>query len=225
MSVDDPIYMDLGDFVPESYTIRFAIADREYMFDFAEATVHEVLTLMARQSQSDDFIASAHSTVFSFLKKHITSGDVGRLEQDLKSVPYRSKRGTLDLEGILNALNKRFRKKTPWGEQKKSEQPCVWFMRQIAFLMHASSGALAHDIIMSLSWRQFGVYLDSFTWLIREQTEKGHAQNAKDDLISMSNNPLVKAKKEQMIEETKSRVAKLRNRSVKRTSITRSLLK
>lgn len=225
MNADDPIYMDLGDFVPESYTVRFAIADREYVFDFAEATVHEVLTLVADRAQCDDFIARAQSMVFSFLKKHITKGDVEELKHDLASVPYKSKHGDLDLEGILNALNKRFKKKTPWGEQKKSEQPCVWFMRQIAFLMHASSGALTHDAIMNLSWRQFGVYLDSFTWLLREQTEKGHAQNAKDDLTAMVHNPLAKAKKAKMLEETKSRVAKLRNRSVKRTSITRSLLK
>jgi len=97
-------------------------------------------------------------------------------------------------------------------------------MRQIAFLMQASKGALSHEAIMNLSWRQFGVYLDSFTWLIREQSEKGRQQNAKDDLLTMASNPLVKAKKAQMVEETKERVAKVKNKSGKRESVTRRIL-
>lgn len=216
--------MDLGDFIPESYTVRFVIAEHEYVFDFAEATVFEVLALMARQTNDDDFIKQAHALILPFLKAHITAGDIGALEADLRCLPYRGERGSLDLESILDALNKRFKGKNAWGEQNKAEQPCIWFMRQIAFLMQASKGALTHDTIMRLSWRQFGVYLDSFTWLIREQTEKGRMQNAKDDLISMSSNPLVKAKKAQMIEETKERVAKVKNRSVKKESVTRRIL-
>lgn len=216
--------MDLGDFIPESYTVRFVIGKREYIIDFAEATVFEVLQLMARQMNQDDFIEQAHEIIVPFLKGHITAGDVGALESDLRCLPFRGKRGSLDLESILDALNKRFKGKSGWGEQKQSEQPCVWFMRQIAFLMQASKGALSHEAIMHLSWRQFGVYLDSFTWLIREQTEKGRMQNAKDDLISMSKNPLAKARKAQMIEETKEQVARVKNRSVKKESVTRRIL-
>ena len=217
-----PIYMDLGDFIPESYTVRFAIGKNEYLFDFAEATVFEVLQLMAGQMNQSDIIQQAHAIILPFLKGRIAEGDAEKLESDIKCLPYRGK--SLDLERILDTLNKRFKGKSGWGEQKQSEQPCVWFMRQIAFLMQASKGALSHDVIMNLFWRQFGVYLDSFTWLVREQTEKGRMQNAKDDLTSMSKNPLVKAKKAQMIEETKERVAKVKNRSVKKESVTRRIL-
>lgn len=217
-----PIYMDLGDFIPESYTLRFVIGKNEYVFDFAEATVFEVLQLMAGQMNQGDIIEQAHALILPFLKAHITEGDAEELEGDLQCLPYRG--ASLDLESIIDALNRRFKGKSAWGEQKQSEQPCVWFMRQIAFLMQASKGALTHDGIMNLSWRQFGVYLDSFTWLVREQTERGRMQNAKDDLLSMANNPLVKAKKAHMIEETKERVAKLKNRSVKRESVTRRIL-
>lgn len=219
-----PIYMDLGDFIPQSYVIRFAIGKREYVCDFAEATVFEVLQLMAGQMNHDDFIEQAHSIIFPFLQAHITEGDAEKLEEDLRCLPFRGAPNSLDLEKILDALNKRFKGKAAWGEQRQSEQPCVWFMRQIAFLMQASKGALTHDGIMNLSWRQFGVYLDSFTWLLREQTEKGRTQNAKDDLVTMSNNPLVKARKAQMIEETKEKVAKVKNRSVKKESVTRRIL-
>lgn len=219
---DHPIYMDLGDFIPESYTLRFAIGKRTYVFDFAEATVYEVLQFMVRAAD-DDFLKDALAVILPFLTEHLAEGDPRHLESDLRCLPYKGKSG-LDLQRILDVLNKRFKRKVPWGDLKSTEQPCIWFMRQIAFLMQASEGALTHEIIMQLSWRQFGVYMDSFTWLLREQTEKGKAQNARDDLISMGRDPRVKARKEEMIRETKERVAHLKNRSTKRRSVTRNLL-
>jgi hypothetical protein len=224
MSFGNTIYMDLGDFIPESYTLRFAVGSRAYVFDFAEATVFEVLQFMTREAK-EDVVSEARAIILPFLRGHLTEGDAKQLQRDLLCLPYKGKRGTLDLERILEVINKRFRRKSPWGEQKNPEQPCIWFLRQIAFLMQASEGALSHETIMGLSWRQFGVYMDSFTWLLREQTDKGRAQNARDDLTSMSRNPQVKAKKEEMIRETKERVAHLKNRSLKRGSLSRNLLR
>lgn len=222
--MSDTVYMDLGDFIPERYTLRFVISGRAYTFDFAEATVFEVLEFMTREAKRD-VIEEARAIILPFLRKHLTEGDSVQLERDIRFLPYKGKRGFLDLERILEVINKRFRVKTPWGEKKAADQPCIWFLRQIAFLMQASQGALTHEAVMQLSWRQFGVYMDSFTWLLREQTDKGRAQNARDDLASMAGNPRVKARKEEMIKETKERVARVRNRSVERGSVTRHLLR
>jgi hypothetical protein len=93
--------MDLGDFIPESYTVHFVIGECQYDFDFAEATVFEVLQLMAGQMNQGDIIAQAHSIILPFLKAHLTEGDAEKLESDLKCLPYRGE--SLDLERILDA--------------------------------------------------------------------------------------------------------------------------
>ena len=63
---------------------------------------------------------------------------------------------------------------------------------------------------MQLSWRQFLVYIDSFTWLLREQTEQGRIDNARDDLLAMSRDPRIKERKQKMVDETKQKVARLK---------------
>lgn len=76
-------------------------------------------------------------------------------------------------------------------------------VRQVAFLMRASKGGLTHSDIMKLTWRQFHVYLDSFTWLVREENEDGRKQNRRDDLEAMKADPAVKAYRETLAEETR----------------------
>lgn len=85
-------------------------------------------------------------------------------------------------------------------------------VRQVAFLMWASKGALTHDIIMKLTWRQFQVYLDSFSWLMNEQGEDGKQKNRTNDLRAMVNNPEAKERKQSMLQETKEKVAKMKER-------------
>jgi hypothetical protein len=84
----------------------------------------------------------------------------------------------------------------------------VWFVRQIAWLMRESKGALTHSAIMNLTWRQFGVYLDSFTWIAREQTKEGQQENRRDDLKAKAADPRAKAWKKRILEETKRAVQK-----------------
>lgn len=91
--------------------------------------------------------------------------------------------------------------------------------------MDASKGALDHATIMGLTWRQFGVYMDAFTWLAREQSEKGRQENARDDLEAMSKIPEVKERKQKMVLEAKERVRKAKKRSGKGKSVKRDLLK
>ena len=59
--------------------------------------------------------------------------------------------------------------------------------------MHASKGGLSYDQIMRLTWRQFGAYLDAFTWLLREQSPEGQAENAADDK-KVLDDPEIRAK-------------------------------
>lgn len=75
--------------------------------------------------------------------------------------------------------------------------------RQVAFLMRASNGGLTHKRIMRLTWRQFLVYLDSFTWLLREESEEGRGKNRRDDLRAMTSDPRVVETKRSMVEETR----------------------
>ncbi len=68
---------------------------------------------------------------------------------------------------------------------------------------------------MKLSWRQFQVYLDSFTWLVREESEDGRKANARDDLEAMILVPELKDVKRSIVEEANRRLEKTRNRKKK----------
>ncbi len=60
---------------------------------------------------------------------------------------------------------------------------------------------------MKLSWRQFLVYLDSFTWLVREESEEGRKDNYKDDLKAMQEIPELAGAKDAMVEDVKKKLA------------------
>lgn len=74
--------------------------------------------------------------------------------------------------------------------------------------MQASNGAFTHESIMRLPWRLFGVYLDAFTYIQREQTEDGRIDNQKDDLKAMSGNETIKNLKKKLVEDTKAKTKK-----------------
>lgn len=80
-------------------------------------------------------------------------------------------------------------------------------VRQVAFLMRASKGALTHADIMKLTWRQFHVYLDSFTWLLREESEDGRKENRRDDLLAAAADPRAKAYKQAVVADSKRKLA------------------
>lgn len=84
--------------------------------------------------------------------------------------------------------------------------------RQLAFLMRASKGGLTHPVILSLTWRQFQVYLDSFTWLLREESEDGRKKNYRDDLEAMTKVPELKERKKEDAEDIKSKIAAFNER-------------
>lgn len=78
--------------------------------------------------------------------------------------------------------------------------------------MYASKGALDHHTIMNLSWRQFQVYMDSFRWLMNEQSEEGKRDNMKYDLEAMRKMPGAKERKAEMLAEAKKKLKGLKKR-------------
>jgi hypothetical protein len=74
--------------------------------------------------------------------------------------------------------------------------------------MRASKGGLTHEQIMRLSWRQFWVYIDAFTWILREDSEDGRKENRNDDLRAMTKMPGLKERKRKLVAETKRDVEK-----------------
>lgn len=82
--------------------------------------------------------------------------------------------------------------------------------------MWASKGGLTHDGIMGLTWRQFHVYLDAFTWLMNEQSEDGQKKNRRYDLEARAQETRCKAWKTSLVEETKEMVAKHKERAVQK---------
>lgn len=113
--MNGPIYYDLGSFIPESYELKFSISGHSYRFSYGEATVDDMLKLMLAEDEGKDFVDKSRVTVEAFLCKNLVEGDAKQLAEDLKIVPYKSKRGELDIMGILEAINGRFKKKEAVG--------------------------------------------------------------------------------------------------------------
>jgi hypothetical protein len=80
--------------------------------------------------------------------------------------------------------------------------------------MYASKGGLTHRDIMSLTWRQFGTYLDAFGWLMNEQTEDGKRENRTNDLHAQMKDPRVKALKDKLVRETKAELEAFERKKV-----------
>jgi len=69
---------------------------------------------------------------------------------------------------------------------------------------------LSHSDIMRLTWRQFHVYLDAFTWVLQEETEEGKAKNRLWDLRFVKDDSRVKAWKQAEIEKAKRALARIK---------------
>lgn len=67
---------------------------------------------------------------------------------------------------------------------------------------------------MSLTWRQFHIYLDAFTWVLQEQSDEGRLKNQIWDLQLTRSDPRMKTWKEQEIERANAALAKIRKRHV-----------
>lgn len=223
-----PVVMDLGDFVPEEQEITFGIAGHRYRVRFSEATVDEVFAMIANEQPpegQDGAIVKQRAIVSRFLGNHLADGDKDQLAEDLKLLPY-SHGEKLSILELFQRIQLRVKKKRPWGTEQTSTVGATWMLRQVAFLMRASKGGLSHSEIMSLSWRQFQVYLDSFTWLLREESKEGQQKNQVDDMKAMLAEPRVKDWKRKLIDENKARKAKRKPRdpSIKRVRKTQSLV-
>jgi len=69
--------------------------------------------------------------------------------------------------------------------------------------MRTSKGGLNHDQIMKLTWRQFWVYMDTFVYLLREESDKGREENKRDDREATKDDPRVNAWRESRKAKTK----------------------
>jgi hypothetical protein len=82
--------------------------------------------------------------------------------------------------------------------------------------MRASEGALTHDAILRLTWRQFQVYLDSFTWLLREESEDGRKENRRADVVAMLEVPAVKSQHLSALKDDREKLRAWRERAKKK---------
>jgi hypothetical protein len=81
-------------------------------------------------------------------------------------------------------------------------------------LVKASEGGMTHSEIMRLTWRQFHVYLDAFTWILQEEDDKGKAKNRLWDLRAMAQEPRMKDWKNTEREKAKRALANIRKSHV-----------
>lgn len=108
---DAPIFMDLGDFIPEMFDFGFTINGHKYRFQFPEATVDETLRLMWATSEGEDAIAKVRRVVADFLTSHVADAEKTQLSADLALVPFKSGRGQLDITTLLSVIQGSVKKK------------------------------------------------------------------------------------------------------------------
>lgn len=101
--------MDLGDFTPEEYELRFSIAGRKYEFKYSEATVDEVYRILGATGMKD-IGSDRRKSVQAFLGKCVTVGDKTQLAADLELLPYISPSGQLDIAELYESITKRVKK-------------------------------------------------------------------------------------------------------------------
>jgi hypothetical protein len=117
--VPEPIIIDLHDFIPETYLLRFSIDGRKYEIAYAEARVDEVLPLLLEASDSKDVVkqaASRRSLVTELFCMNCAVGDPVQLRSDLALLPYTSLRDSLDILKCYVEVQARVKKKSGLGE-------------------------------------------------------------------------------------------------------------
>ena len=108
------VIMDLADFVPETYVIRFAIEGRPYEVRYAEARVDEVLQLLLESTEKKplaELIQSRRKYVTELFVQNLVVGDPAQLAEDLKLLPYTSLRDGLDIYVLYVETQSRVKKK------------------------------------------------------------------------------------------------------------------
>ena len=114
--------VDLMDFIPEEFTLRFSINKHKYEVSYGEASVDEVLKMLVdpKAPENEDFIDKARRSVVEFLVKHAAK-DGEKLREDLKLVPYKSTREGLDIVTLKEHIEQRHKKKENGESKPKAE--------------------------------------------------------------------------------------------------------
>lgn len=112
--------MDLGDFTPETYLVRFSINGTAYAVQYQEARVDEVLSLLAEAEASEgkpteELARTRRRYVTELFGRNLTVGDKDQLARDLELVPYASLRGDMDIYGLYMHTQNRVKKKPDLG--------------------------------------------------------------------------------------------------------------
>lgn len=63
---------------------------------------------------------------------------------------------------------------------------------------------------MKLTWRQFHVYLDAFSWILQEESEDGRQKNRRWDLKLAAKDPKMKEWKSAEVEKAKRALANIK---------------
>lgn len=120
-SKDSPLVMDLGDFIPEEYTLRFKIREHSYEVCYAEATVDEVFRMIVDNppESAGGMMEKRREIVLGFLCGHLKKGDAEQLKKDMVDVPYTSLREGLDIQTLYARLTSRVKKNAESGDGKE----------------------------------------------------------------------------------------------------------
>lgn len=116
------VLLDLGDFTPETYLVRFSINGNNYAVQYQEARVDEVLDLLAEAETAQDkpkaeLARSRRRYLAELFGRNLHVGDKDQLAKDLELVPYASLRGDMDIYGLYMHVQNRVKKKALNGPQ------------------------------------------------------------------------------------------------------------
>ena len=110
----EPVYIDLGDIVPEEYEISFQFGGKPYLVRYPEASVDDVFRLLwDAQQQGKDGMAQQRYAVAEFLKKYLAEGDPAGIDAIAAALPFQSQRGGLDIQTLVDKIKGRVKKNEP----------------------------------------------------------------------------------------------------------------
>lgn len=121
--VPDQVVVDLFDFVPETYTVRFSIDGYPYVIRYGEARVDEVLEMMLDTASEESIEKQMHKRreiVEKLFCNNVVEGDKEQLRQDLKLLPYRSLREEMDIFTLYLNIQSRVKKKPSGAKRAKA---------------------------------------------------------------------------------------------------------